>query len=218
MAITVDAVSYKQNDTSSVNTISWDHTCSADADILIVCVPESRAVSVSSITYDEDSLTLSVSKSYNNSRAFIYYITNPSSGTNTITVTMSANNGSYQAAAVSLEGVNETSPIGATNTKSGSATDKTITITTTQANSYLVDCMGTISGRHTEGIGQTNLFAGGSGGTNRRASYKGVSAAEEYTMSWTINPADGAANYSYVVIEVKEAISTTDTSNFFLMF
>lgn len=197
MALAVDSTSSKLNDATSVTTLTMSHTCSGSDRLLIVAVPRSRGVTCS-VTYNGVSMTSAVSINNGNSRAQIFYLIAPTTGANNIVVTYSASNGSYTAAAVSFTGADQTDPIGASGTQTGTATDKSLSITTEADGSYLVDCIGSAGTVHTAGAGQTDLSAA----ANRVVSYKSAPTAGSNGTSWTGTPSTG---YAYALLEILAA-------------
>lgn len=105
MAISFDAAS---TTTSGSATFSWNHTCTG-ATVLIVFIGETSATarSATGITYNGVAMTEVVDLSESGSQIGIaaYYLFNPTTGTNSIAVTMSGTASTFRGKAISLKGV-----------------------------------------------------------------------------------------------------------------
>lgn len=196
MDLIFDAKSTGSSDPSS-NTLTWSHTCTGSNRLLVVTVGESRNVTINSITYAGVGLTEAISITNGNSRAYIYYLINPDSGANDIIVTYSAAITVPRAGGVSFTNADQSDVLGATNTKTGTAQNKTIDLTTTANGSGLVECIGALGGIHTPTSGQTVI---NTDGNNRIGGYEIVGGAGVYTQTWD---SDASADYSYVIAEFK---------------
>src|SRR5207245_113018 len=106
--------------------------------------------------------------------------------------------------AISLSGVDQTTPMPTTNSKAGSGTPSQ-SITTVNANSWTVDAMSfdSSSTKTTTGTGQTRRWAVAAGGMSGQGSTLATTTAGSYTMSWS-----GSDNYAVAIAEVKPASST----------
>lgn len=163
--------------------------------------------SLSSVTYDGDALAEAIAlEAYSERNALLYYRVAPSIGNNNVVVTMTAGAGTPElgVGAISLYGVDQEDPIGATN--SGSVDNKTgisTALTTTQANSWVVDVLSGEGLTATSGANQTDFY----NDENRQtscASYDSANGIAEYTMEWSwseIFDREGV----HVVAEIKEA-------------
>lgn len=124
---------------------SWSHTRAGGRGFLVVSVSMLSAIgnSVSSITYNGVALTLINTKASASGavRTEMWGLVNPSSGSNTIAVTLASSTLSI-AIATSWAGVNQTTPTeafnGATATNVGAA-DATVDIVTTIDHDYVLD-------------------------------------------------------------------------------
>ena len=209
MAITVwNTTWYVEAGTVSVVTTS--HTVASWSDgILIVAVPESRASDVTAVTYNWVSLTLATSNAVWLNRAYLYYLVNPPVWTYTISVTFSTSLADHIVTAINLYWVDQSSPIWATNSISGTTQNKSISLTTTRANSYLIECFWDQWVTNTPASGQTYIL----NGANRSSAYSTTTTAGSYTRNWTGNT---SLSYSMVIAEIKEA--ATSSSNFLMFF
>lgn len=203
MAIKLDTKSYGYS--ASTNALTWSHTNSGN--LIIVVIGVSQARTVSGVTYGGDALTLATSTVNGNSKAYIYYKFNPKTGSNNVVV-------SYSTTADSIAGVatffNSAGVLGTTNTKTGTAQNKSIDITPTYYNSLIITCVGCVSGdNNPSGTGQIEIFTG----ANRTGDYDILSGQTgiNQTQSWT---SDASNDYALVAAEFK----SINLSNFFNFF
>src|SRR2546422_2057074 len=112
---TVGEVSFVENDATSSKT--WLHTTSGTNRALLVGVSWSNGVTPTSVTYAGTAMT-SIGSVFNgtSARVQLFYLLEsalPASGTsNTVSVTLSSNAGQLVVGAVTLRGVNQTTPVG----------------------------------------------------------------------------------------------------------
>lgn len=205
MAILVDNTTQAENGTTSSTTLSWSHTCSGDERALVVVVPCSRAVTCS-VTYNSVSMTSLASVVNGTNRAYIFGLAAPSIGSNTITVTYSANLQFYVAGAVSFTGVSQSDILGATASQTGTAGAKSLSLTTEANGSYLVDCIGSVGTVHTVGAGQTKFATPA---LNRVSSYKSAPTAGTNGTSWTGFPSTA---YAYALVEILASLTQSITA------
>lgn len=170
---------------------SWSHTCTGSDRYLVVGVAMlSLAQTVSSITYNSVNLSLigvraSVSGA---ARVELWGLAAPSTGSNTIAVTLS---GSIASASVatSLTGVHQTSPIEGFNSAQATnvgAADATVDVTTVADNDWTVDIVATDDTAITVGAGQTQRGnVTGVGGSGAMSTEGPKTPAGSVTMNWT---------------------------------
>lgn len=188
---TVDSVSTGTTGTSQANSLSWNHTTSNDFRLLEVSVICQEDVTISSITYNAVGLTFRSSETRvsGNLRVEKWTLTAPALGTNAILVTFSGN--TYATGfGVSLNNVDQTSPIDATGTATnGSSTSASDSITTINNNSLILDVVGTAIDPQTFTVGsnQTLLEEKSDSATRTGAiSTKLMETAGATTMSYTL--------------------------------
>ena len=193
---------------SQANHMQWQHTTGTGSAMLLLVTVDvfsdgGNTVSVSSVTYNGVALTQAISEIYshgNNPRvlSYLYYIVNPSFGTNTIAVTFS---GSTMAVggSVTYANVNQTSPLQVSNVNSGSSGSQSVSLTASGSNNKLLfGHMGSYRTASpsdytvTEGTGQTNRWAQTGSTFKGRCSEKAVTSgsvsmtwATSRTVSWT---------------------------------
>lgn len=209
-AIAFDATTNRTSETGSSTTFS--HTTSGSNRALTVSFSSYRGAS--SCTYSGTSMSLGTSASQGSAKSGVYYLASPASGANNVVFTPSSG-GCDHICAISFTGA-DSSPLGVVGTNVGTNSDTiSKSVTTTQANSFLVDAMSTEEDpAHTYGAdaGQTQRMWGQLGyWVGGGASTKPTTSTGSYTMGWTKSSGSQANNLSISVIEIKElgAVSVT---------
>jgi hypothetical protein len=190
IAINSTAVSSQPTTSSATRTIAFTNTSGT---FLVIGISRFRNVATSSITYNGVSMTNAVSSvDASFYRSEIWYLANPSVGSNNFVITFaSATDDGVVAGMVSLTGVNNASPIGATanQVSATNSTTPSINITTTFNNSYIFDCFyrnlsttDVATAPQSEVWGQNDLYGTEGGG----GSYKSFPTAGATSMSWTL--------------------------------
>ena len=204
MAISLDSTS-NSGVLATVSSNTYSHTCTGSNLVLIVTV-ETRGgivgdadVPVSGITYAGAALTKARSD-YNDNNfrtgSEIWYKVNPATGVNNIITTWTGTVEHAGVIAISLTGVDQTNPIGASAGRVANAGTNVfvdITIPQDDDESWLVDCF-----YHRDGANltvhslQTQIaqLAVNAGGDRAGASYKGPQGLGARRMSWTAVTAD----------------------------
>jgi hypothetical protein len=188
--IAFDAASSAQ--AGSASSLSWSHSCSG-SDRLLVVGTNSGDLSagdrpVTSITYNGANLTKIRSDDAGNIRTELWYLVVPASGSHTIQVTFSGNNINVQAGAVSLTGVDQSSPLDANNGATGSSPSPSVSITTVADNAWVIDSlMVENTPSITVGAGQTSRWSEDNANSRGRGSTEGPrTPAGSVTMSWSL--------------------------------
>jgi hypothetical protein len=138
MAIAYDTSVHKQSDSGT--SITWTHTCTGSNLILLVCVMMSTSRSVSAISYNGVAMTFINRSSGGGAGQTVawYYLINPATGANTVSITIDSSSFCYPSSA-SYTGVDQTSPIDASTTTANNAGSTiTTTLTTTTDNCWTV--------------------------------------------------------------------------------
>lgn len=177
---------------AAASSYSWSHTCTGSNRYLVVGIAMlSLAQTVTSITYNSVPLTLlGIQASITGAaRVELWGLVAPSTGSNTIAVTLSGAIASAGCAA-SYTGVHQTSPTEAFNSAQATnvgAADATVNVTTVADNDWCVDIVATDDTAITVGTGNTSrnnvTGIGGSGAMGDTNSAK--TPAGSVTMSWT---------------------------------
>lgn len=209
MAITVGNTTASRGMSSEATSWTYSHNHDAGTnDCLFAMAQWFRPRTVSSVTYNGVSLTHVVT-SDSGYDAAIYRLLAPSSGANNLVWTFSGTTGATFGS-VSLHGVHQTTPTGATNGGTGTSNSPSNSLTTTAANSYLVDSIyRNNANTMTAGAGQTEfqdnvtqVFGSEGGG----ASYKAATTVGSYSMAWSWS---SSTAWSQALAEVLEAVSAT---------
>ena len=191
-AIVLDSASSAAVSTAKGSLI-WSHTGSGTSTVLIVGVSINGNTTVSTVTYGGISLTRLVTRNQGTqTRASLWYLPNPPTGTKNIVVTMSGN-AVFVAGAQSFKGVNLNNPIGTPAVNSG-ASDLASTLSVLGAAGEVV--VDVIARRGDLTTNPLTASAGQSSGWNLRAglnnSNSGVTGGGSHkagsslvTMSWT---------------------------------
>lgn len=215
MAISIDATSAAANNVTGVTSVTWSHTVASGATILVVQSGlVTTGTTISGITFNGTALTRAV-QYYNsfNVQSEIWYLVSPTATTANIVVTYSVDANKAlepKNGAISMLGTDTSSPLGVTGTAGTSTGAVTKSVTTTAANSYLVDMVtqaGTDLGSPT-GSGQTQAWRdlnSAGGGTDGGGSYMATTSTGSYTMSWG---GTTTGNWAYTVAEIKEAAAS----------
>ena len=163
---------------------------------------------ITGVTYAGVSLTEKVTVSPNNlTNNEIWAIDNPTVGSNNVVMTQTGA-GSIGFTAVSYNSATTTSAV--SDTTYASQDDPTISITTNNNDSYIVDNIDAGQTLSSPGGGQSQMQNVSSGeGWNHGTSDEQVTTAGAYTQSWTTTAA-GAVDYSAVEVTDSLAASLAD--------
>src|SRR5579872_5467321 len=158
---------------------------------------------VNTVTYAGVTLTRAVSIQWNPTGTTVgsletWYLVNPIPGTNNVFVQINDATGQVlHIGAISYQGVDQSTPIGAVTTVGQiSAAAHSVTLTTTQANSLMVDMFGVFTTDGiTVGTGQTQRWLEGADNPNNSTEGDELptTTAGNYTMSYTVATAHSAA-------------------------
>lgn len=141
--IAIDAVS--QGAASSSSPITWTHTCTGSDLVLIVGTiinAGSGSETVTAVTYNSVSMTQigsALNDPSNTSNISYWYLLNPATGPNTVSVTKSSIL-SCNALAISLTGVSAYESVTVTNT--GTTSPMNTTLTNTAYGAWIIDMFG----------------------------------------------------------------------------
>ena len=186
--IEVDSVT--QSCGSDTSTLSYAHTCSGSNGLLVVGVTLKYAshITSTSATYNSVSMTKSVSRGNTTSQGngtIIFTLKSPATGSNTVAISGDA--GEYiSSGAISLKGVDQTTPVEATaSAVNGSVNDTpTVSITTQSSDSLVIDCV-SYGNSITTGSGQTDRWKQESCSYYGAGSSESKATAGAVTMDWT---------------------------------
>lgn len=152
--------------------------------ILIVGVTPKGSQTVSSVTYNSLPLTeIRSDDDGGTTRSSLWYRVSPSTGPNTVEVTLSSSE-EVVIGAMSFTEVDQVSPIDVDNGASGFTDTPTVSLVTTENNAWIVDVVSTLDGPLTEGAGQTEQWDRNEGSTRGGGSTEITTTPGSYTMDW----------------------------------
>lgn len=215
MAISHDATSSASSTTYGAEVKAFSHTCTG-ASVLVVTAHiwcDTGSGSVTGITYNGVAMSIAGTSQLNGDMYSVcYYLFNPASGANNISVTFTGNGIHKIIEAVSLIGTvtTGTDATAGDNTDGGTTCD--VSITTVADNAWIVAGMThytTATVAPVSGFTERNETATANilGAIGTRA----VTPAGATTVGWTWT---GSADSSIVAVSFAPAV-TTNTSNFF---
>lgn len=228
-AIAFDAVSSTTQTDLNTTNFTFSHTCSGVDRVLTVGV-STFSLPVSTITYNSVSMTNQVSQPSTSSAviasvASLWYLVNPSTGSNTVSVSFSVSENGAGAGAISFTGADTTTPIDGFAGAAGATSTATVNVTTAKDASIVVDCLQvwefTTTGSATVGSGQTsrynNEFAFRTD-VNRRGISAGSTepkaTAGTVTMDWTGVPTGANIGWAIAAMGIAQgATSAIKTFN-----
>jgi hypothetical protein len=221
-AITFDSATSEQEDSADTS-LSWTHTTALGSSRILVAGVSyhSDAAIISGITYNGDAMT-HIRASTNTSpspdgRVEMWYLVNPDTGTNSVSVTFSANVTQKVGGAVSLMGARQSSQPDNSNDANGTSTTPSVSVTTIADNAWIIDAFGVYqaSVTQTAGASQTERWSEnisatldltGAGSTEGPVTTPGAT-----TMDWTI----GASEYwSTIAVSIAPATAFKDQEGF----
>lgn len=143
----------------SVSTISFSHTLGSASNFLALGVYESIGggppIPITSVTYGSQMMILATTAASNTS---IYYLVNPTPGTNTITITLSGAANEYAVVASDYSGVDTLNPIDVSTSQIGDTTPLTLTVTTTKDKDWAFLYMRDGTGTSVAGTNSTSII------------------------------------------------------------
>ena len=168
-AIALDGTSNgSASDTTTVSSLSWSHVVtSATNGLISVATAAKDSIDaerlVSGVTYNADALTKvrEDDELTQNITSGLWYRVTPDVGTLTVAITYAGTVSGVMGGAVSLTGVDQTTPVDASNTATASGGDQTPAVTTVAANSWTMDSsvgLEQLNLAYTNGGAQTTLY------------------------------------------------------------
>src|SRR5437870_1100407 len=182
LAPTAGEVSSSQ--TGGTSTTTWAHTTSGTNRVLVVGVSWANITTrtVTSVTYAGQTMTSAgAAVNAGNAGAEIFYLVAPATGSNTVAVTLSGSANSLVGGAVTLTGVNQTTPLGIFASATGSSITPSVTVTSNTGETVVDTVSLTSSGAMTVSGGQTQQWQAGTSGRGAGSTKPGASSV---TMSW----------------------------------
>jgi hypothetical protein len=170
---------------------NWNLNIPASTNRLLVVgvsIRNNASQTVSQVRYDGIALTrVGFLNNGTSARVEIWRLINPPTGNRQVDVIMSAA-ASFVGGAISFSGVDQTTPIEASNFASGNSATASVTVTTLRSGAWVVDTLATANANSVAvGANQTRRWRGGPGTSTRGAgSTETPAAIGNVDMSWAI--------------------------------
>lgn len=208
----IDSSSSSGSGATEVDELTWEHTCLGINRGLLVQIITEEEVTVDDVTYNGISLTQIISETdaTNNLRTEQWILVAPTAGTNDIVVTLSGD-AYITAGAVSLNGVDQDTPTGYSDSASGDSNSPSVVLGTLYDNSIVIDSLGTALTPilYTKGENQVeNWHITANGNTRQGASSYQLAgdAPDSVTMEWSITQ---VTDWVMTVVEIKGITSSS---------
>ncbi len=214
MAIALDTSDYTVAEVDISEQITLSFAVASNTNRLILAaIYWDDGESISSVTYDGDALAEAVAfEEYYERNAALYYRVAPSTGTNNLVVTMTSGAGTPEISLVgiSLYGVDQSSPIGATATGNvDNTTGITTNLTTTAADSWIVDALSGENNLDSAVVGANQVeLVNYEDSILIASSYRVATSTAQYAMEWSWDELT-AKEAVHVAAEIKEAAAAT---------
>ena len=165
--------------------ISFSHSTSGNSRLLVVSFAGAAGNSVTSGTYAGQSLIKLTGSSYGGATAELWYLINPPTGSNTVSLTLS-NGEKSSAGATTYTNVNQSSPFRTTNTEGSSDTSYNATVSGDNTD-LVIDMISTYTATSIPNGSQTERFycPAGSVGAGSTAQGSTKAGGSSVTMTWT---------------------------------
>ena len=212
--VTLDASSHNSNTTGT--TLAWSHTVGSNSNrfLLVGVMGDTSGVGASSVTYGAASLTkLGTSGGYNGV-VEIWYLVNPTSGTDTITITMASSCAKVGGAA-SWYNVDQSTPVSTSGSASGSGNGSidAVTLSSAVGNKVfgVIQATSSASMSLTGGLGQTALWF-----QNPTSTFGGAGSVKDgaasTTISWTLWNFGASIGASAVAVSINHSAIPPNTT------
>lgn len=223
-AVAIDNVSSAALTAGVAASLTFAKTNGAGSVLLVGATQDNSTSDPTGVTYNGSAMT-KVLTGNTPANVSIWKLGSPTTGSSQNVVITFATNSFGTGGAISFTGADTSTVVGASATNHQSVADTTVTvnITTTQANSYLLDTyyLNDRSRTSTPTAPQALQWSADTGvleGTRGEGSAKTTTTATTYTMSWALS---GVSSWTTVTVEVLPTAAATpsiDDSNFFLIF
>lgn len=208
-AIAYDASTGGTN--TGVSSLTISHTCTGSNGLVAGLNGGQGNTAVTSMTFDGTTLTNAVSQATNAS-VYISYLKNPASGSAKNLVINFGGVNSPCGSAISFSGVDQTTPVGASNSATGTSTTPSVSLTTSYDSSMIVDGVGVDSGGSNQsptatGTNQTRRISQAASAFNEQAcSTTTTTTAGSYTLSYSMGASKA---WDMCALEIKQAVATS---------
>ena len=183
--IAVNAVTTSTGDISSR---TFSHTVAGENRLLIVGISLESGPSdkrVTSVSYAGQSLTRlgEIQSPGGDPRADVWYLVNPPTGTNDVTVTLQSSN-KVAIGAISLTGVDQANPVSGVVTGGGSSGTPNLSVSS-KSGDLVMDVVASLASSISTGSGQTQRWNLDMGGSGKRGGASTKSGASSTSMTWS---------------------------------
>ena len=212
MALSRDTSVFTTNTTNQMagGTTTLSMTLSGTADALYVMVSfwnnGGTAAGCSGVTWNGVAMTFVTGSGQNSTsdkfRTEAWRIVAPATGTHDIVATVGGQCDKLGFAATSFIGADQTTPTDVVGTTSGTAGSVTTNITTTVANTIMLDSVSHLSANTASASSNTQIYNDGAVGMGAAAQYGTAASAGTNSMSWTYPPGD---EWAYTLLAVRPA-------------
>jgi RHS repeat-associated protein len=203
--------------TSGPTTKNWTHTTSGSNRLLVLFADIWQDVggtgTITSATYNGTSLTKATSTRGGGMASEIWYLANPASGSNTVSVTVTGATDSIKLTAASFTGANQSSPLDASNATSGWGGNPTISLTTGTANDLVTATLSRF-GTTDATTNRTSLYNSTASSTLGAASYQIATAAGSYSDTYT---GSASSDWSMAMAGFKPATGGTGSTTMYMI-
>lgn len=211
---TVSSTSSATSGGTQVPTLTWSHVSSGIDRLLVVQVETEAAATVSGVTFNGDALTLGVTTTNGTLKNQQWYRVAPDVGSYNIVITVSPN-AYITAGAQTFNGVNQSTPIGATNGATGTSLAPSVVLNTTVDNSVVVDSLATgiLPIAYTIGAGQVQNWKIVTSPSVRQGASSVESAGTQpdaVTMSWAMTQNTAWAINAMEIIGISAPVSADE--------
>lgn len=200
MALAFDAVASGVG--SGVGPFTYSHTCSGSNRALFVKVSYyDSGDSVSAVSYNGAAMTFISGSKIANGQYTVewYYLVNPATGSNTVSVTMTGSVFGIGVTSISFTDAHQTTPYGTPVTGTGTSTTPSVSVSSAATEIVLDGIVIVHGGTLTVGAGQTQRTneIGGGGSIKHAASTE--TGAASTTMSWSNSSSQVWASSAFAV-------------------
>ncbi len=198
---------------TDTSTLTWSHTVGSGASILLVGVNiRDSAIAATGVTYNGIPLTRIGNAFTGSTRIELWYLVNPSPGTNNVAVTLPSSV-RIAAGAASWINVDQSNPLGTFVSATGNSATASVNVASA-AGEIVVDMIGESTGASNPtanvGAGQTELWKRSDASTVSGGSREpGVASV---TMSWSLSVSGGWAIGVVPLRPIGAATTTTTTT------
>ncbi len=211
MAVSLDTVSVVKGSGAGQASISWSHTVAASANGLVVglgaVIANTGNRYATSVTYNGVAMSSLTSLGFNNSfstsMAELWYLQNPATGANTVSVTLGGTGSRINGFGVSLIGASGVSATGAPSTMTAMSTAASLAgIAANGASDYLVAVTAMADGGNSLTLSGNTLSAWTKTGSGAADAVDGVAATQASGTSNTVVTASITASTNWVCAAV----------------